>query len=254
MKELFNGLHRIQNDMKKEVLNYKKESNEPELVEGISFDDVTFIDNFNEVSNTYKVNTIYNSMNNYIQVIDEVEICNYDPSQFVRYIESMKRTFTNRVNFLFTELSKKITVGVHEISKEMDTNSNDEVFLIHNYNPTYDCNNKFNTMITDINTYALMVLSGIGIDNTNSEMYEMLSMEYASEVMKQILFAHTPRDEKEIQYMFSLVNKLIYENANTFIQIVNRLCYTEGFVQKYIELLASYAKAHGDIPEELKIQ
>ena len=229
------------------------------LIEGISFDEITCVGAgmFNTFNRTFNAPTVYGYMNNYVNngFVNIDEILNYPPNVFVMYMKSYKSIFENRARFLFDNLGAKLNSNIKDINKEIITNSDTNIDHVILSRPFALSNNNLYSMIYDINTYVMMVLSGIGEIECSSEMYEVLSMEYASLLMNDAIEVYQlPESEKEIQYLYNQILNAIFENSKEFVSILYKLCYEEPFVQRYIELLDLYNKKNGFIPEELKIK
>ena len=226
------------------------------LIEGISFDEITHV-GISAPNRTFNVPTVYSYMNNYMNngFANIDEILNYPPNVFVMYIKSYKSIFENRVVFLFSNLSAKLNSNIKEINKEITSNSDADIDEVISPRTFVFSRDNLYSMIYDINTYVMMVLSGIGEIERSSEMYEVLSMEYASLLMNDMIEVYQlPESEKEIQYLYAQILDAIFENSKEFVSILYKLCYEEPFVQRYIELLDMYNKKNGFIPEELKIK
>lgn len=227
------------------------------LIEGISFDEITHIGMFGAPNRTFNVPTVYSFMNNYVNngFYNIDEILNYTPNVFVMYMKSYQSIFENRARFLFDNLSVKLNSRIKDINKEIITNTDSDINETILSRPYALSSNNLYSMIYDINTYVMMVLSGIGEIECSSEMYEILSMEYASLLMNDMVEVYQlPELEEEIQYLYSKILDAIFENSKEFASILYKLCYEEPFVQRYIELLDLYNKNNGFIPEELKIK
>ena len=227
------------------------------LIEGISFDEITHIGMFGAPNRTFNVPTVYSFMNNYVNngFYNIDEILNYPSNVFVMYMKSYQSIFENRARFLFDNLSVKLNSRIEKINKEIMTNSDVNIDTVLLSRPFALNSNNLYSIIYDINTYVMMVLSGIGEIERSSEMYEVLSMEYASLLMNDIVEVHQlPELEEEIQYLYHKILNAIFENSKEFVSILYKLCYEEPFVQRYIELLDLYNKKNGFIPEELKIK
>lgn len=227
------------------------------LIEGISFDEITHIGMFGAPNRTFNVPTVYSFMNNYVNngFYNIDEILNYPSNVFVMYMKSYQSIFENRARFLFDNLSVKLNSRIEKINKEIMTNSDVNIDTVLLSRPFALNSNNLYSIIYDINTYVMMVLSGIGEIERSSEMYEVLSMEYASLLMNDMVEVHQlPESEEEIQYLYTQILDAIFENSKEFVSILYKLCYEEPFVQRYIELLDLYNKKNGFIPEELKIK
>ena len=227
------------------------------LIEGISFDEITYVGVFGAPNRTFNVPTVYSFMNNYANngFYNIDEILNYTPNVFVMYMKSYQSIFENRARFLFDNLSVKLNSRIKDINKEIITNTDSDINETILSRPYALSNNNLYSMIYDINTYVMMVLSGIGEIECSSEMYEILSMEYASLLMNDMVEVNQlPESEEEIQYLYAKILDAIFENSKEFVSILYKLCYEEPFVRRYIELLDMYNKKNGFIPEELKIK